>query len=61
MSYQLVIFTIIRLAYKGCRGHDHMAIVTTSTYAIGAYHHLSCKLESHTGVLETKLCDKACQ
>ena len=47
----------------GCRGHDRMIVGFTTTYAISAYHHLSCEFESSSwrGVLDTTLCDKVCQ
>jgi hypothetical protein len=40
-----------------------MVVGFTTTYAISAYHHYSCELESHSwrGVLDTTLCDKVCQ
>ena len=36
---------------------------TTYMYAISAYHHLRCEFEFHSCrcVLDTTLCDKACQ
>jgi hypothetical protein len=45
------------------RGHDHMVIGSTITYAICVYHHFSCVSEplSWRGVLDTTLCDKICQ
>jgi len=40
-----------------------MYIGFTTTYAISAYHHYRCELESRSGrgVLDTTLCDKVCQ
>ena len=48
---------------RGCHGHDRMVAVITTTCAISAYHHCSCEFEfgSWRGVLDTALCDKACQ
>jgi len=55
-----------QLLYKHNRGHrgrDHMVVGFTTTCAISAYHHLSCEFKSRwwRGVLDTTLCDKACQ
>jgi hypothetical protein len=33
----------------GRRGHDHMIVRFTTTYAIGAYHHWCCDFESRSG------------
>ena len=40
-----------------------MVVEFTTTYAIIAYHHLSCEFEPHSwrGVLDNTLCDKVCQ
>jgi hypothetical protein len=40
-----------------------MVVESTNTYAIVAYHHLSCEFEPHSwrGVLDKTLCDKVCQ
>jgi hypothetical protein len=40
-----------------------MVVGFTTTYAISAYHHLSCEFEFRwwRGVLDTTLCDKVCQ
>jgi len=37
-------------------------VESTSTYAIGAYHHYICEFKSCSwwGVLDTTLCDKVC-
>jgi len=45
------------------RDRDRMVVEFTTTYAISAYHHLSCELESRSwrGVLDTTLYDKVCQ
>ena len=45
------------------RGRDRMVVGFTTTYAISAYHHWCCEFESRSGrcVLDTTLCDKACQ
>ena len=45
------------------RSCDHKVVRFTTTCAINAYHHLSCKFEprSWRGVLDTTLCDKVCQ
>jgi hypothetical protein len=32
----------------GCCGSDCMVVGFTTTYAISAYHHWSCELESHS-------------
>ena len=42
---------------------SYMVVGFTTTCAISAYHHWSCKFESHSwrGVLNTTLCDKVCQ
>ena len=44
--------------YVGCR--DRMVVGFTTTYAISAYHDLSCEFEPHSwrGVPDTTLCDK---
>ena len=33
---------------RGSRGRDRMVVGLITTYAISAYHHLSCELESHS-------------
>jgi hypothetical protein len=40
-----------------------MVVGYTTTYAISAYHHKSCKFQPHSwrGVLDTRLCDKIYQ
>jgi len=55
----LYAFTSIYVAF-GC---DRMVAGFTTTCAISAYHHLSCKFEprSWQGVLDITLCDKVCQ
>ena len=49
--------------YRGRRGRDRIIVGFITTYAISAYHHLSCEFESRSwrGVLDTTLCDKVCQ
>ena len=53
------------IAYKiDTTGRDHMVVAFTTTYAISAYNHKSCEVESGRswrGVLNTTLCDKVCQ
>ena len=41
---------------------DCIVVEFTTTYAISAYHHLSCEWEpcSWRGVLDTTLCDQVC-
>jgi len=41
----------------GRRGHDRMVVGFTITYAISAYHHVSCEFKSRScrGVLDTTL------
>jgi hypothetical protein len=34
---------------RGRRGHDHMVVGFTTTYAISAYHHWCCEFESRSG------------
>jgi hypothetical protein len=48
---------------RGCCGHDRMIVEFTTTYAISAYHHLSCGFESFSwrGILDTTLCDIVCR
>jgi hypothetical protein len=48
---------------RGRRGQVCMVVGFTTTCAISAYHHLSCKFESRPwgSVLDTTLCDKVCQ
>ena len=45
---------------RGRRGCDRMVVGFTTTYAVSAYHHSSCELESCLwwGVLDRTLCDK---
>ena len=52
-----------QMTVRGRRGHDHMVVWFTTTYAINAYHHYSCEFESRSwrGVLDIILCDKVCQ
>jgi hypothetical protein len=40
-----------------------MVVEFTTTWAIVAYHHLSCEFEPYSwrGVLDKTLCDKVCQ
>ena len=33
---------------RGRHGHDHVVVGFTTTYAIGAYHHWSCRFYSHS-------------
>ena len=51
------------LSYGGCYGRDGMVFGLTTTYAISAYHHLSCEFYSRSwrDALDTTLCDKVCQ
>ena len=48
---------------RDCHGRDNMVVGLTTTYAISAYHHLSCEFESRSwrDVLNKTLCDKVCQ
>ena len=34
---------------RGRRGRDRVVVGFINTYAISAYHHLSCEFESHSG------------
>ena len=34
---------------RGRRDHDRMVVVFTTTYAISAYHHWCCEIESRSG------------
>jgi hypothetical protein len=34
---------------RGRRGHDRVVVGFINTYAISAYHHLSCEFESNSG------------
>ena len=45
------------------RGRDRMLVAFTATYVIGAYQHKRCeyKTRSWSDVLDTTLCDQACQ
>ena len=49
--------------HGGHRGRDRMVVGFTTTYVNSAYHHYRCEFETRSwrGVLETTLCDKACQ
>ena len=51
------------MSLKGCRGRDCMVVGFTTTCAISAYHHLSCKCEPRScrDVLDTPLCNNVCQ
>ena len=40
---------MIIYSYKGHRGHDHMIVGFTTTYAISAYHHWCSEFESRSG------------
>ena len=44
-------------------GRDRIVVGFTTTYAISAYHHERCEIESclWRAVLDTALCDKICQ
>ena len=46
----------------GRRGLDRIVIGFITTYAMNAYHHSSCEVESLSwrSVLDTTLCDKVC-
>ena len=57
--FQLIMFN----SWRGRRGRDNMVVGFTTTCAISAYHHESCGFEpcSWRGVLDTTLCDEACQ
>jgi hypothetical protein len=35
--------------FRSRRGHVHMVVGFTTTYAINAYHHKCCEFESHSG------------
>ena len=52
----------IIFATRDRRGRDGMVVGFITTYAISAYHHISCEFEprSWRGVLDTTLCDKIC-
>ena len=64
-----LLLSAIRIRYcaskwkRDCRGRARMVVIFTTTYAISAYHHYRCELESRSwrGVLDTTLCDKDCQ
>ena len=47
----------------GRRGLDRIVVGFITTYAMNAYHHSSCEVESLSwrSVLDTTLCDKVCQ
>jgi hypothetical protein len=40
---------LISVCLQGRRDRDRMAVGFTTTYANGAYHHLCCEFESHSG------------
>ena len=48
---------------EGRRGDDPVVVGLTTTYAISTYHHESFEFESRSwqDILDTTLCDKACQ
>ena len=52
-------FTRLLDKIQGRRGRDRIVVGCIATYAVRAYHHESCELESHSlrGVLDTTLCD----
>jgi len=54
---------LLELVLGSHPGLDHMVIGFTTTYAISAYNHQHCELESRSlrDVLDTTLCDKACK
>jgi hypothetical protein len=39
----------LRTILGGCRGHDHMVVGFTTTYANSANHHWCCEFESRSG------------
>jgi uncharacterized membrane protein YcgQ (UPF0703/DUF1980 family) len=39
----------VSINIRGHRGHDHMVVGFTTTYAISAYHHWCCEFESRSG------------
>jgi hypothetical protein len=41
--------TLYQINSGSHRGHDRMVVGFTTTYAIGAYHHLCCEFESSSG------------
>ena len=64
VKYVFHISDFILTLFKGCRVRDHMVVRFSTTWAISAYHHLSCEFESRSRrrrVLDTTLCDKVCQ
>jgi hypothetical protein len=54
---------LLELVLGSHPGLDHMVVGFTTTYAISAYNHQHCELESRSlrDVLDTTLCDKACK
>ena len=44
---QYLIRTLLK-SLRGCHGHDRMVVGFTTTYAISAYHYLSCEFKSST-------------
>ena len=63
MHGHCLILPIITISVRGHCGHDRMVVGFTTTYAIGAYHNLSCEFKSRSwrGVLDATLCEKVCQ
>jgi hypothetical protein len=62
MHYSLIVDK--RTYYESRLGRDRMVVGFITTYAISVHHHYRYELESHSlrrGVLNTTLCDKACQ
>jgi hypothetical protein len=43
------LYSHIHLLSRGCHGCDRMVVGFTTTYAISAYHHWCCELESRSG------------
>ena len=56
-------YIYLSLCPGGHCGHDCMVVGFTTTYAISAYHHWCCEVQSWSewGLLNTTLCDKVCQ
>ena len=42
-------YSLVPTDVRGGRGRDHMVVGVTTTYAISAYHHCCCELESRSG------------
>jgi len=61
LQIQYDIQVIYKSIYWGRR--CRVVVEFIATYAISAYHHYSCDLESHSWrvVVDTTLCDKVCQ